>query len=220
MTTPAIVGHTEPTAATGHSGADNSERVRAFAQRMLEARSIALISDLIIDIALSGAWRDYDIDGVPFRWRAAEFDYFLITCGVVYVDVKEVLKGRDTAPLVPLFDQKSPEHRPLRVASDALGFLPDGKTLETLAHELGWYTDRGRARKPPLGRRSRARASGGSREARSREARRMRIGAERCAVLVQLVAWLAREELSPDECRFVADELNMAAGHSDGGFAK
>lgn len=92
-------------------------------------------------------------------------------------------------------------------------------TLVSLARELGWVTERGRYRKPPVGRRSRARATGGSREARAREARRQRLGPERCAELVEFVASPA-QELSPDECRFVADELNIAAGRSDGEFAK
>jgi hypothetical protein len=205
----------------------NTERVKAFAAKMFEAGSIARIADAVVDIATSGAWRDYDINGHPSHWWAAEFDYFLITCGVKYSDMKEVFKGRaNAAVLAPMLDQHDEQHhRPLKVASDAWGLLPPtetypaGKSLIGLAKELGWVNDRGRSRKPPVGRRSRARAAGGSREARAREARRLRIGPERCAELMELVAALA-EELSTDELRFVAEELNVVAGQSDGGFAK
>lgn len=198
----------------------NTERVRAFANKMFEAGSITRLADAVVDIATSGAWRDYDIDGHPSHWQAAEFDYFLITWGVKYADMLEVFKGRaNAAVLAPMLDQRDEQHRPLRAASEAWGSPQPGVTLAGLAREHGWVTDRGRTRKPPVGRRSRARASGGSREARAREARRQRIGPERCAELVEFVASLA-QELSPDECRFVADELNMAAGRSDGGCAK
>ena len=186
----------------------NTERVRAFATKMFEAGSITRIADAVVDIATSGAWRDYDIDEHPSHWQAAEFDYFLITCGVKYTDMREVFKGRATAAvLAPMLDQRDEQHRPLRAASEAWGSPRPGVTLVGLARELGWITDRGRARKPPVGRRSRARANGGSREARAREARRQRLGPERCAALEELGAQLA-QELTVDERRFLADELN------------
>jgi hypothetical protein len=227
MTTTMATGRREIMAAPVTAHDSNSERVRGFAEKMFEARSIGRIADAILDIATSDAWRDYDIDGHHSHWLAAEFDYFLITCGVKYDDMVAVFKGyKSAALLVPLLDPRDVEHhRKLQVASEAWGVLPPseqfpaGRTLVSLAKELGWVTERGRYRKPPVGRRSRARAAGGSREARAREARRQRIGEERCAELVEWVATLA-QELSPDECRFVADELNMAAGRNDGGFAK
>ena len=78
----------------------NTERVREFAAKMFEARSIGRIADAIIDIATSGAWRDYDIDGHHSQWLAAEFDYFLITCGVKYDDMVEAFKGYFSAALL------------------------------------------------------------------------------------------------------------------------
>jgi hypothetical protein len=84
----------------------NTERVRQFATKMFEAGSIARITETVIDIATSGAWRDYDIDGHECHWQAADFDYFLITCGVKYDDMREVVKGRAIAALLfPLMDQ-------------------------------------------------------------------------------------------------------------------
>jgi hypothetical protein len=211
------------TMATGHPdtlvtryGANN-ERVREFAARMFEAGSIARIAEAVVDIAVSGAWRDYDIDKHACHWQAAEFDYFLITCGVKYADMVEVFKGRaNAAMLAPMLDQHDPAHRPLKVAAQAWGPCPDGETLITLAKRYGWVTDRGRARKPPVGRRSRARAAGGSREDRAREARRHRVGPQRCAELEDMATKWA-EELTADECRILADALNVAAGRCDGG---
>lgn len=51
------------------------------------------------------------------------------------------------------------------------------------------------------------------------EARRQRVGPERCAELEELGMRLA-VELTADECRILAEVLNVAAGHRDGGMAK
>jgi hypothetical protein len=89
---------------------------------MFEATSVARFADAIVDIGLSGVWHHYDIDGHQSHWQAAEFDYFLMTCGVKYNDMVEVFKGRaNAAALVPLLDQNDPQHRPVRVASEAWG---------------------------------------------------------------------------------------------------
>jgi hypothetical protein len=200
----------------------NSELVRQFGAAIHHAASIGRIADAVIGMAKSRAWRDYILDGHRAEWGPAEFDYFLIANGVRYADMEAVLKWRaDAAQLAPKMDPKSHpgSRRPLRMASDQWDSPLPGKTLVELAKQLGWVTERGRSRKPPVGRRARARAAGGSREARAREGRRQRIGPGRCAELAQFVADLAQES-SADECRFIADELNVAAGRSDGGFAK
>jgi hypothetical protein len=197
-------GHTD-SPVTLHDA--NTERVLEFALKMFEAGSVARIAEAVIDIAVSGAWRDYDIDGHRSHWQAAEFDYFLITCGVKYTDMEAVLKGCASAALLaPFMDQRDQQHRKLPEASQAWGSPRPGVTLISLAREHGWVTDRGRARRPPMGRRSRARAAGASREERAREARRRRIGPARCAVLEEVAAELA-QNLTVDEIRFLADEL-------------
>jgi hypothetical protein len=208
------------TVTTGRTD-DNSERVRQFGAAILEAGSVGRIADAVIAIALSQAWRDYTLEGYRTTWLAAEFDYFLIASGVRYVDMVAVLKWRaEASQLAPLMDQRASERRPLNVASAEWNPpLPPGVTLVTLAKDLGWVTDRGRSRKPPVGRRSRARAAGASREERAREARRHRVGPERCAELEELGATLAAE-LDADECRILAEVLNVAAGRRDGGMAK
>jgi hypothetical protein len=203
------------TLADGHT--ENSHRVREFGAAINAAGSISRIADAVIAIAASQAWRHYTLDGHRATWLAAEFDYFLIANGVRYVDMVTVLKWRtDASQLAPLMDQKAGERRPLNAASAQWDSPLPGITLVSLARELGWVTDRGRARKPPVSRRSRARAAGASREARAREARRQRIGPERCAAPEDLAATMARG-LSADECRFLADLLNVAAGRGDGG---
>jgi hypothetical protein len=176
---------------------DNSERVRQFGAAILAAGSVGRIADAVIAIALSQAWRDYTLKGYSTTWLGAE-----------------------ASQLAPHMDQRASERRPLKVASAEWNPpLPPGITLLTLAKDLGWVTDRGRSRKPPVGRRSRARAAGASREERAREARRQRVGPERCAELAELGAMLAAE-LDADECRILAEVLNVAAGRRDGGMAK
>jgi hypothetical protein len=187
----------------------HGEQVRAFGEAVHAAAGVNQITDAVIAIATSDAWHDYILDGHGAAWLGAEFDYFLIACGVRYVDMVEVLKWRsDTQLLAPLMDQKADARRPLKVASAGWDSPLAGVTLIALARELGWVTDRGRARKPPVGRRARARAHDGmSREQRAARARRERIGEARCAELEQLATAVVVWTRNWDERRFVADEI-------------
>jgi len=139
------------TLATGRTD-DNSERVRQFGAAILAAGSVGLIADAVIAIALSQAWRDYTLNGYRTTWLAAEFDYFLIASGVRYVDMVAVLKWRaEASQLAPVMDQRASERRPLKVASAEWNpSFPPGVTLVTLSKDLGWVTDRGRSRRPPV----------------------------------------------------------------------
>jgi hypothetical protein len=197
--------HAETRPVTIHDA--NTERVKEFAHKMAEATSLARIAEAIIELGTSQAWRDYDIDGYPCKWEPAEYDYALITCGIKYTDFAELLKGRETAiALVPLMDPRSPDHRHPQDASQAWGSPKPGVTLLSLAKDLGWISERGRARKPPFGRRTRDRGAGMSWEAKSRAARRERLGDGRCAELEDQARELATE-LTVDETRELADLL-------------
>jgi hypothetical protein len=197
--------HTEGRPVTIHDA--NTERVTEFAHKIAKATSLALLAEATIEFGESQAWRDYDIAGHPCTWQAAEFDYALITCGVKYADMVAMLKGRETAvALVPLMDPRSPEHRHPKVASQAWGSPRPGVTLLSLAKELGWISERGRPRKPPVGRRTRDRGAGMSWEAKARAARRERLGEGRCAELEDQARVLAAD-LTVDETRELADLL-------------
>ena len=198
---------------------NNDRLVREFGATIHAAGHIGVIADAVIDIATSAAWRDYALAGHRATWLVAEFDYFLIASGVHYRDMEAMLKWRpDAHQLAPLMDpQADPDkRRPLKVASAQWDPPMPGVTLISLAKDLGWGTERGRQRKPPVGRRARARAAGADRDAAVRAARRERLGPQRCAELEALGAQLA-EQLTTDECRFLADVLNVAAGRADGG---
>jgi hypothetical protein len=197
--------HTEIRPVTIHDA--NTEHVRDFARKMAEATSLARIAEAVIELGSSQAWRDYDIDGYPCKWQAAEFDYALITCGVKYTDMAQLLKGHETAiALVPLMDPRSPEHRHPKDASQAWGSPRPGVTLISLAKDLGWISERGRAYKPPVGRRTRDRSAGMSWEAKARAARRERLGEDRCVEL-EISAQQLAAELTVDETRELADLL-------------
>lgn len=182
----------------------HGEQVRTFVQAVQAATSVNQLADAVIAIATSGAWQDYVLDGHGAAWLAAEFDYFLIACGVRHADMVEILKGRaDAAQLAPLMDQAARQRRTLKAASHEWD-LPPGVTLVDLARRLGWVTDRGRTRKPPVPRRAR---DGVSREQRAEQTRRGRIGEQRYAELLALAAAVGQWTRSLDERRVVAAEL-------------
>lgn len=122
---------------------DNGKKVSAFTSKIQNLSRIGELGDAFDDMAESGAWRDYTFATGHFRWRASEFDYFLIANRVRRDDVTRVLaynskRSRDLAPLMDVaadrrnrrpFEQAAKEYQ----NADALN-----TDLVTAAAELGW----------------------------------------------------------------------------------
>src|SRR5216683_6601299 len=91
----------------------NGERVITFSGRIRNLARIAELTESIIEMAESRAWRDYRTAVGHEQWLDAEFDYFLIACEMQRDDIARVLAWNgESSKLAPLMDREAaPERR-------------------------------------------------------------------------------------------------------------
>jgi hypothetical protein len=143
---------------------DNGRRVVSFASRIRNLGRVAELTDAVIDIATSGAWRDYHVATGHEAWRDAELDYFLIACGMHREDVSRVLAYNAQAKaLADMMDRTAADdrRRPLATAATAW-HSPTGESLLDRAKRLGWAKDNGTLTASPIPERARAKARHGT----------------------------------------------------------
>ena len=156
----------------------NGRRVLTFTSHIQNLGRVAELTDAVIDIATSGAWRDYHMATGHEAWRDAELDNFLIACGMHYEDDSRVLAYNARAKaLAPMMDKaaENDRRRPLAEAATAW-HSPTGESLLDRAKHLGWLRDSGVMRASPIPERARAQAKHGmTLDEHARESRRQRI---------------------------------------------
>lgn len=120
----------------------NARLVSQFTSKIRNLSRISELADAFIDMATSGAWRDYRFATGHFRWRASEFDYFLIANGVRRDDAARVLAYNKRAKeLLPLMDSDSDKRkrRPFEQAAKEYQSADSLNTdLVATAAALGW----------------------------------------------------------------------------------
>lgn len=123
----------------------NARLVSRFTSNIRNLTRIAELLDAFVDMAESGAWREYTFATGHFRWRAAEFDYFLIANDVRRDDVARVLAyNRRSKELVPLMDKNADrrKRRPFdQAAKDYRATDSLNTDLMKRAVELGWTNE-------------------------------------------------------------------------------
>lgn len=188
---------------------DNGRRVISFASRIRNLGRVAELTDAVIDIAVSGAWRDYHVATGHEAWREAELDYFLIACDMHCEDVARVLAyNKQAKDLAPMMDRNAngEMRRPLTEAA-AQWHSPIGESLTERAARLGWTRTDGHLRNP-IPERARAKAKHGMTfEQHASRTRTQRIPAERRRELDQLVRHMLAEIASDAERRYLIDRL-------------
>jgi hypothetical protein len=188
----------------------HGEAVLQFQLRSKNLSRIGELTDLIVEMGLSGDWRDYTIGTGHERWRKAEFDYFLIACEVAFEDAARVLAHRkESAELAPLMDREADRRnrRPLEEAAKA--YHPPGfEGLVEAAERLGWRNPNAPGGiGSPVPERARQRAKGGeSKEEQASQRRAERIPAKRRRELDALAGDLAGG-LNEREGRYLIDNL-------------
>jgi len=189
---------------------ENGERVIAFTGRIRNLTRIAELTASIIDMAESGAWRNYRTAVGHEQWLCAEFDYFLIACQLERDDIARVLAwNADSAKLAPLMDREaaSERRRDLDAASASWG-SPGGETLLIRAKRLGWLNDGGRLAASPIPRRARTRAiTGVTVDELARHRRAERIPEARRREIDTLADSISSELADDQERRYFLDRL-------------
>ena len=139
----------------------NAQLVSQFVSKIKNLTRIAELADAFVDLAESGAWRDYTFATGHFRFRPSEFDYFLIATGVQRDDAARVLAyNKRSKELVPFMDPHADKRRrrPLEQAAREYQAADSLNTdLAAKAVELGWAGKTGQltAEKSPVGERAR-----------------------------------------------------------------
>lgn len=188
----------------------NGERVIEFIGRAKNLSRVAELTHSIIEIAESGAWRDYRTAVGREQWLEAEFDYFLIACQLQRDDVARVLAwNRESATLAPLMEREAPptKRRPFEEA--ALRWTsPGAEPLLARAKRLGWLNEAGRMAASPVPKRARTLATTGmTAEDHARKARAERIRPDRRGALDALAEALTQQLEDDLERRYVIDQL-------------
>jgi hypothetical protein len=189
---------------------DNGQLVLEFTGKVRNLGRVAELTDAVIDIAISGAWRDYHTASGHESWREAELDYFLMACEMNYDDVSRVLAwNRRAKELAPMMDRDAPEDRRRSIDEAATGWRsPTGESLVNRAVRGGWLKPDGRMRTPPVPRRARAKARhGATLEEHASQARAERILDERRAELDSLADEVLEKVPDAIERRYVIDRI-------------
>ncbi len=120
----------------------NAQLVAQFVSKIKNLTRIAELADAFVDIAESEAWREYTFATGHFRFRPAEFDYFLIATGVRKDDAARVLAwNKRSKALQPLMDDSADrsKRRPFEQAAREYQ-AADSLNTDLVANsvELGW----------------------------------------------------------------------------------
>jgi hypothetical protein len=188
---------------------ENGRAVLSFAADLQNLSRTAALVEEIAAMHESGKWRRYETALGTETWKECEFDYFLISCDVVYDEIARVLawnrRGKELAPA--MMSEDPSKRRSLDVAA-AQWHSPTGESLLHRAERRGWVNGRGALRPPPIPKRARTLAVHGmTMDEHARLQRERQIPAGRRKELAVIVRELA-VSMSEVELRYVRDELS------------
>jgi hypothetical protein len=188
---------------------DNGRAVLSFAADLQNLSRTAALVEEIAAMHESGKWRRYETALGTETWKECEFDYFLISCDVVYDEIARVLawnrRGKELAPA--MMSEDPSKRRSLDVAA-ARWHSPTGESLLQRAERRGWVNTRGALRPPPIPKRARTLAIHGvTMDEHARQQRERQIAGSRRKELALTVRELV-QDLSEVELRYVRDQLS------------
>jgi hypothetical protein len=163
---------------------DAGNQVLRFVSAARNLSRLGELTDEVVAIAQSGAWRRYRTAVGVDEWRECELDYFLIACDLRHEDISRIVAyTREGAALAPLMDHdaNSDKRRALEEAA-ATWHSPGQETFITRAQRLGWTrSETSRSlRAAPLPARVRARqAHGMTMDEHAQQTRAHRLSPER-----------------------------------------
>lgn len=191
------------------------DQVLRFVSAARNLSRLGELTDEVVTIAQSGAWRRYRTAMGEDEWRECELDYFLIACDLGHDDISRIVAyTREGATLAPLMDHNAngDKRRTLEEAA-AAWHSPGQETLISRAQRLGWTRNEASRllRAAPLPPRVRARqAHGMSMDEHAQQTRAHRLSPERRCELDELIGRV-RAQLGDDlERLYVVDQLRQS----------
>lgn len=190
------------------------DQVLRFVSAARNLSRIGELTDEVVAIAKSGAWRQYRTATGTDEWRECELDYFLIACDLGHDDIARVAAyTREGITLAPMMDRNAENDR-RRTLEDAAAawHSPAPETLIERAQRLGWT--RGEAshalRAAPVPPRARARqAHGMTKDEHAQRSRSERLSPTRKAELDKLVDRVSASLKDEGERLYVIDRLRQ-----------
>jgi hypothetical protein len=170
------------------------------------------LTDEVVSIAKSGAWRKYRTAVGQDEWRECELDYFLIACDLQYDDVSRVLAyTREGVALAQMMDRHA-DSQFRRSLEDAASnwHAPIPETLTQRAQRLGWTRNQKTSslRAAPVPQRARARqALGVTKDEHAKATRAQRLTPSRRRELDKAVDELRATLKDETERLYIIDKL-------------
>jgi hypothetical protein len=188
---------------------ESGQQVMSFASALRNSSRMGTYADLVVEMFISKRWRAYETALGPVRWRAHEFDYFLIACDARYEDIVRILIW-DTVRAAKLADAMSgPPSRERRTLAEVSTGWQSGtpQTLIDRAQTNGWFRkDRRQMKRAPVPNRALQRAKGTTNERLARTRRRRKLGTRR-EQLDRIIAYIRARTINPSEVAYIIDEL-------------
>ncbi len=195
---------------------ESGDIVLKFVSAARNLSRLGELTDEVVSIAKSGAWRKYRTAVGKDEWRECELDYFLIACDLQYDDVSRVLAyTREGAALAQMMDRDA-DNGQRRSLEDAAAdwHAPIPETLIQRAQRLGWTRNAKTAslRAAPVPPRARARqALGVTKDEHARRTRAQRLSPSRRSELDRTVGELRAALKDETERLYIIDRLREKA---------
>ena len=179
------------------------------------ARNLSRLGELteeVVSIAKSGAWRQYRTAVGQDQWLECELDYFLIACDLQYDDVSRVLSyTRESAEIAEMMNRDADNDRRRSLEDAATNWhAPIPETLIQRAQRLGWTRNEKTSslRAAPVSPRARTRqALGITKDEQAKRNRVERLSPSRLQELDQEIAKIRATLKDETERRYVIDRL-------------
>jgi hypothetical protein len=191
---------------------DAGDQILRFVSAAKNLSRLGQLTDEVVEIAKSGAWRRYRTAVGTDEWRECELDYFLIACDLRHEDISRVVTfTREAASLAEMMDREVDETRRRSLDEAAAAWhAPAPETLLQRAQRLGWTKNEGSnlLRAAPVSPRVRARvAHGMSKDEHAKQTRKERISVERRQELDDAITLLNKSIKDGPERMYVIDQL-------------
>ena len=191
---------------------ESGDVVLKFVSAARNLSRLGELTDEVVSIAKSGAWRKYRTAVGKDQWLECELDYFLIACDLQYDDISRVLSyTRDSADIAEMMnrDADASRRRTLEDAASAWNAtIPE--TLVQRAQRLGWTRNEktNSLRAAPVPPRARSRQTHGmSKDEQAKRNRTERLAPSRLEALDREVARIRAILKDDTERRYVVDRL-------------
>lgn len=191
------------------------DQVLRFVSAARNLSRLGELTDEVVSIAQSGAWRRYRTAVGTDEWRECELDYFLIACDLRHEDISRIVAyTREGGTLGPLMDRNADNDKRRTLEEAATSWhSPGQETLITRAQRLGWTrSEASRSlRAAPLPPRVRARqVHGVSMDEHAQQTRSQRLSPEQRRELDELVRRVRTEFEGDLERLYVVDQLRQS----------